>query len=135
MATPDLDIANRLQAAGVGTVGTNIFTGGMRAPSSVIPAASIFVLPTGGTGPSPLLTGGASGVDYSIPSVQILVRGNVGTYITTRTTAQAALDGVHKSTVSGYFQVLARTPQPLYLGQDDTEHPMFSVNVQLYRLA
>ena len=134
MATPDLDIANRLQAAGVGTVGTNIFTGGLRAPSSVIPAAALFVLPTGGTGPSPLLEG-STGRDYSIPSIQILVRGNVGTYITTRTTAQSALDEVHKSTVSGYFQVLARTPQPLYLGQDETEHPMFSVNVQLFRLA
>jgi hypothetical protein len=134
MATPDLDIANRLQAAGVGTVGTNIFTGGLRPKSSVVPAASIFVLPTGGTGPSPLLDG-SGGQNYSEPTVQILVRGDVGTYITTRTKAQTALDGVHTSTVSGYFQVLARTPQPLYLGQDDTEHPLFSVNVQLYRLA
>jgi len=130
--TPDLDIANRLQTAGVGTVGTNIFTGGMRPPSTQIPDASLFVIPTGGVGPLPLLDAGTD--DYLRPTVQILIRGDVGTYITTRTKAKSALDAVHKSTVSGYFQVLARTPQPLYLGLDDTEHPTFSVNVELFKV-
>jgi len=129
----DADIATRLAAAGVGTVGTDIFRGGLRKPSALIPQASIFVLPTGGGGPSPLLNAGAT--DFTRPTVQMLVRGNVGTYITTQTKAQAALDAVHKSTIAGYFQVLARTPQPLYLGLDDTEHPMFSVNVELFKVA
>lgn len=129
----DADIATRLQAAGVGTVGTDIFRGGMRTPSANIPQASIFVLPTGGVGPEPLVNAGAT--DYTRPTVQVLIRGNVGSYITTQTTAQSVLDALHKSTISGYFQVLARTPQPLYLGLDDTEHPMFSVNVQLFKIA
>ena len=129
----DADIATRLQAAGVGTVGTNIFRGGIRAPSSVIPHAAIFVIPTGGGGPDPLIDGGTQ--DFSRPAVQMLVRGNVGTYITTLTTATSALAAVHKSAVAGYFQVLARTPEPLYLGLDDTEHPMFSVNVELFQVA
>ena len=129
----DADIATRLQAAGVGTVGTNIFRGALRIPSTSIPHAAIFVKPTGGTGPTPLIDAGAS--DFTRPTIQLLIRGNVGSYITTQTTAQAALDAVHKSTISGYFQVLARTPQPLYLGLDDTEHPMFSVNVELFKVA
>ena len=129
----DADIATRLQAAGVGTVGTTIFRGGLRTASASIPHAAIFVLPTGGGGPIPLVDAGAT--DYTTPTVQIMIRGNVGSYITTQTTAQAALDAVHKSTISGYFQVLARTPQPLYLGLDDTEHPMFSVNVELFKVA
>lgn len=134
MATPDLDIATRLQTAGVGTVGTDIFRGGLRAPKPpTIPHAAIFVIPTGGSGPQTLVDAGAE--NYSIPTVQILIRGDVGTYITTNTTAASCITAVHQSTVSGYFQVLARTPQPLYLGLDDTEHPMFSVNVELFRVA
>jgi hypothetical protein len=129
----DADIATRLQTAGVGTVGTDIFRGGIRIPSSNIPHAAIFVLPSGGGGPDPLINAGAT--DFTRPTVQMLIRGNVGAYITTQTTAQAALDAVHKSTISGYFQVLARTPQPLYLGLDDTEHPTFSVNVELFKVA
>ena len=129
----DADVANRLQAAGVGTVGTDIFRGGIRVPSALVPHASLFVLPQGGGGPNPLLNAGAT--DYSRPSVQVLIRGNVGTYITTQTKAESALTALHKSTIAGYFQVLARTPQPLYLGLDDTEHPMFSVNVELFQIA
>lgn len=130
MPTPDLDIASRLQAAGVGTVGTNIFRGQVRPPSSTIPHAALFVAPTGGAAPQPFLDAGAT--DYRTPTVQILIRGDVGTYITTHGKAVSALDAVHKQTVSGYFQVLARTPEPLYLGLDDTEHPLFSVNVELF---
>ena len=133
MATPDLDIANQLQTAGVGTVGTNIFRGGIRAAKpSTIPHAAIFVRPTGGSIQT-LIDDGAR--NYETPTVQILIRGDVGTYVTTYNKAQSALTAVHQSTVSGFFQVLARTPQPLYLGLDDTEHPMFSVNVELFRLA
>ena len=130
MPTPDNDIASRLQTAGVGTVGTNIFRGGMRPVSNLIPHAAIFVLPTGGGGPTPFLDAGAT--DFSRPTVQILIRGNVGAYIATLNTAKSCITAVHKSTISGYFQVLARNPDPLYLGLDDTEHPMFSVNVELF---
>lgn len=130
MPTPDNDIAARLQTAGVGTVGTNIFRGGMRPVSAQIPHASIFVLPTGGVGPTPFLDAGST--DFYRPTVQILIRGNVGSYITTFNTAKSCITAVHKSTIAGYFQVLARTPDPLYLGLDDTEHPMFSVNVELF---
>lgn len=130
MPTPDNDIVTRLQSAGVGTVGTNMFRGGMRPPSGVIPNAAVFVRPTGGVGPLPLLDGGAS--DYLRSTVQIMVRGDVGSYITTYNKAQSCLDAVQKCTIGGYFQILARNPQPLYLGLDETEHPLFSVNVELY---
>ena len=130
MPTPDNDIASALQTAGVGTVGTNIFRGGIRPVSGLIPHAAIFVLPTGGSGPDPLINAGAT--DYSRPTVQMIIRGNVGAYITTLTTAKSCITAVHKATIAGYFQVLARNPDPLYLGLDDTEHPMFSVNVELF---
>ena len=129
----DADVATRLQAAGVGTIGTNIFQGGIRIPSALIPHAAMFVVPQGGGGPDPLLNAGAT--DYSRPSVQVLIRGNVGTFITTQTTAESVLTALHKSTIAGYFQVLARTPQPLYLGLDETEHPLFSVNIELFQIA
>ena len=130
----DADVATRLQAAGVGTVGTDIFRGGMRPPSSLIPHRAIFVTPSGGTGPSPLLET-ASGEDYFRPRVQIFIRGNVGAYILTQTLAESCITALHKSTISGFFQVLATNPEPLYLGLDDTEHPMFSVNIELYKIA
>lgn len=130
MPVTDQDIAARLQAAGVGTVGTDIFEGAIRAPSTVIPHAALFVTPTGGVAPLPFLDNGTT--SYYRPSVQIIIRGNVGAYRTTRATAASALAAVHLSTVSGYFQVLARNSEPLYLGLDDTEHPIFSVNVELF---
>jgi len=130
MPTPDSDIATRLQTAGVGTVGTDVFRGGMRPPSTVIPHAAIFVRPTGGIGPQPFLDAGSS--DFLRSVVQIMVRGDVGSYVTTYNKAQSCLDAVQKCTISGYFQILARNPQPLYLGLDDTEHPLFSINVECY---
>ena len=133
MPTPDSDIATKLQTAGVGTVGTNIFRGGMRPPSGVIPHAAVFVLPTGGVGPAPLLDAGAS--DFFRSVVQVMVRGEVGSYITTYNTAQSCLAALQKSTIAGYFQILARNPQPLYLGLDATEHPLFSINIECYYIA
>ena len=133
MAAPDLNVATLLDGAGLGTVGTDIFIGGMRPPSSTIPKAALFVLPTGGIGPLPLLDGGAA--DYSRPTVQILIRGDVGAYIVTQTKARDCLAAVQKATMAGYFQVLARNADPLYLGLDDTEHPIFSVNVELSLIA
>jgi hypothetical protein len=131
MATTN-DVATKLAADGVGTVGTTIFRGGTRPASSLIPHAAIFVVPRGGTLDT-MINGGAQ--DYSRPSVQVIIRGDVGTYIATQVKATACLTSLHKSTISGYFQVLARTPEPLYLGLDDTEHPMFSVNVELFKIA
>ena len=128
------DVAAQLQTAGVGTVGTNIFRGGMRPPSGAIPHACIFVLPSGGSGPFPFLEG-PTGNDYFRPRVQVLIRGNVGAYIATQTTAQSVFDAIHKSSITGFFQCLASNPEPLYLGLDDSEHPMFSVNFELHKVA
>lgn len=129
MPTPDLDIATKLQTEGVGTVGTDIFRGGQRPPSNVIPHAAIFVIPTGGTGPLPFLDNAST--NYYIPTVQLIVRGNVGTYITTLGTATSCITNLHQSTISGYFSILVRNPEPLYLGLDENDHPLFSVNVEL----
>ena len=100
---PFLDeLAARLTAQGVGTVGSNIFLGS----KAVIPAGDgpyISLIETGGTGS--LRT--HNGTAVSRPSAQILCRAK--SYLTARSKLKAAFDafggdqGLHNVTLSSVF--------------------------------
>ena len=127
--TPDLDIANHLQTAGLGTVATDIFAGPMKPPSAQISQSCIFCISTGGLPPSPYLD--ASTSDYNVATVQVLVRGDVGAYATAQTKANTARAAIQRATVAGYVAVYVRESNPNFIGLDDTEHPMFTLNAEM----
>jgi len=127
--TPDLDLATHLAAQGIGTLGRDIFAGPMKPPSVQINKASIFVIASGGAPPVPYLDGSQS--DFSAASVQVLVRGDAGAYGLAQIRARAALTAIQRASLAGYVATYVRNSDPIFIGLDDTEHPLFSINCEL----
>lgn len=136
MADPGFDIATHLSSDATVTIagadaaiGTNLFPGPKRAAGGKIPEAAIFCLETGGFPPEDFFGGSTS---PSRPStVQVYIRGPQGAdaYQSARATARAVWASLHKATISGYVSVRCMQAEPVYLGQDDGEHHVFTVNV------
>lgn len=132
MSEPDLAVAQTIDAVATSplsayTLGTNLFAGPMRPVSSVIPHRAIFVLTYGGASPLDKF----SGVSIQRHSVQVMIRGNVDAFSTAQADAKACRDALHLATIAGYLRCAAL--QPAYIGLDDTEHPLFSLNLELWR--
>ena len=132
MSEPDIAVAQTIDAVASAplaayTLGTNLFAGPTRAPSTFIPHRAIFVLTYGG--PAPLDK--FNGTPIQRHSVQVMIRGNVDSFSVAQADAKACRDALHLATVSGYLRCAAL--QPAYLGLDDTEHPLFSLNLELWR--
>lgn len=138
--TPDADLATRL-AAGLtsalgagyvyGTTGANIFRGPPRKPGNGIPVKAMFCLATGGPVPQQYTTDGStSEVRYT--SVQVTIRGDVEAFGAGQTLARACRDALHKSTISGYFNVEVRESEPTFIGVDDQESPRWTINVSMW---
>jgi hypothetical protein len=132
MTAPDLAVAQTIDAVSSSplsayTLGTNLFAGPMRAVSSKIPHRAIFVLTYGG--PSPLDK--FSGTSIQRHAVQVMVRGAPDAFSVAQADAAACREALHLATISGYLRCAAI--QPAYLGLDDTEHPLFSLNLELWR--
>lgn len=129
-----LFIASTASLSGVNT--TNCFVGPIRKPSGLVPGKAVFVKEYSSNGPSPYMD--ASRKTYRTFDLQIMVRGDVNQYSSTR---QIADDIWHKmdrasaaslSTAStSYVRVTCAQSAPIYVGQDDQERDMFSVNVRL----
>lgn len=129
MPTPDLDLATHLQAQSVGTVGTDIFRGPIRSASEYIPHRGIFCVPKSGPAPIPIL--GASKTDVREARVSVYIRGNIGTYTATYTFAGMVYDAIQRAQISGYVSVLSDYSEPLYIGLDPNEHPVFNLDVMM----
>ena len=132
MSEPDIAVAQTLDAVATSplsayTLGTNLFAGPVRPVSTVIPHRAIFVLTYGG--PAPLDK--FSGVSIQRHSVQVMLRGNADAFSVAQADAKACRDALHLATIAGYMRCAAI--QPAYLGLDDTEHPLFSLNLELWR--
>ena len=132
MSEPDIAVAQTLDAVATSplsayTLGTNLFAGPVRPVSTVIPHRAIFVLTYGG--PAPLDK--FSGVSIQRHSVQVMLRGNADAFSVAQADAKACRDALHLATIAGYMRCAAI--QPSYLGLDDTEHPLFSLNLELWR--
>ena len=129
MPTPDLDLATHLDTQSVGTLTTDIFRGPVRAPSRHIPDRVIFCFTQGGPSPIPIL--GAAKTDIREARVSIYIRGNIGTYSATASLARIVYDAVERASIAGYVSVLSDASEPLYIGLDPTEHPMFNLDVMM----
>lgn len=127
------DVVSRLVAAGIGTFGTNIFSGS----KSVVPTGNgpyATLTETGGTGPTRIQN--QSNAATQRPSAQILWRAS--TYKAARDKASAsyvALDGIFNTTINGtkYVSITARQ-EPTDIGLDDTARPMIAFNIDAERI-
>lgn len=132
MSDPDQAVAQYIDAVAtsplsVYTIGVNLFQGPMRPQSSVVPHRVLFVLSYGGGLPLDKFNGNS----ILRHRVQVMIRGNIDAFSTAQTDARALFDELHLAPISGYMRCAAL--DPVFLGVDDTEHPLFSLNLELWR--
>lgn len=128
---PVLDeLADRLVAQGVGTVGSNILKGS----NAVIPTGDgpyITLIETGGTAPTRIHN--HVGAHTQRPTVQISVRAK--SYKVARdkcVEAYNALDGVFNTLLgTTFYQRITARQEPTDLGRDENGRPMIVFNVEI----
>lgn len=74
-----------------------------------------------------------AGPDIKRASVQVRVRSNVNDFAGGQQKARAVWSALQRAVLAGYMSITARESEPVYLGQDDTEHHEWSVNVETLR--
>jgi len=135
MPDPALDIATHLGADATVTIGgsdavlgTNLFPGPKRAAGDGIPEAAIFVLETGGYPPDDTF---GTTLPGRTATVQVYIRGPQGAdaYSSARATARAAWKSLHKASISGYVSIRCMQSEPVYLGPNETDQHVFTINV------
>lgn len=122
------DVAARLVAQGVGTLGTNIFL----SSKAVVPTGNgpyLSLIETGGTGPTRVHN--KAGASTLRPTAQVLTR--AVSYPAARAMAKAAydaLDGVWNTTLSGtFYQKITARQEPTDIGLDGAGRVMVVFNV------
>jgi Bacteriophage minor capsid protein len=125
------DLGLYLQTQGLGTLGTDLFLGGLPVdvPSAVQQDDVTALVETPGF-PAQYVHD-VAGISWEQPVVQILVRGAAHDYVSARTQAQAvfvALGQIQNQALSGtyYFWVLP-LQSPFKLRDDDFGRPILSV--------
>lgn len=124
--TPEADIVDALDAAGVGDAGVNLFEGPVRDGPGV-PDAAVFAARTSGT-LMPYL-GGVSAPDEHDANIQVRVRSAVNAYAAGRAVADAARDALHKQAPAGYTGWWAS--EPYFIEQDQQDRSHWSINVRV----
>jgi hypothetical protein len=124
------DLGTYLQAAGLGTLGIDLFLGGLPldAPNIASQDAVTALMETPGFPPQYVHS--TLGADWEQPVVQIMVRGEPRDYAATREQAQevfVALGKIRNQTLSGtyYFWCLP-LQSPWKLADDDFARPIFT---------
>ena len=124
----ELDIATVLQTAGVGTLGTDLFTGPMRDRRELGDRITTVLL-TGGFDPQPYL-GGSDAGDLRQSQVQVMHRSDIdqsGVYTASALVAENIFNALHKRSTSDYVAWLAG--EPIYIEKDDHDRHHWSINV------
>lgn len=108
------------------TFGTDLFVGLM--PTT--PDTCVSVIDTGGLEP----TVGP----YYYPTAQVLVRAGVGLYDTAASLAYSLIDKLHRyygqpDSSSYYYTGIWAVGDPVFLGLDEANRPMFSINFRIQR--
>lgn len=122
------EIAARLVAAGIGTIGSSIFLG---SKAIIPPGAGPFISLTETGGSAPTRIHNKPTPNTQRPTAQILVRAT--SYLVARTKskdAYAALDGTYNTSIAGvlYHSITARQ-EPTDIGLDDVGRPMVVFNI------
>lgn len=124
MEIPVSEGVRALLATHVGVSGWTLFTG--IAPKT--PNKTILITDTGGLEANPRWS-----LDF--PSLQVMVRGEVGGYLDTHKEASAVKDillGLPPQDVNGDRWVsITMASDVAFLGVDETERPLFSINFRL----
>lgn len=126
MKSPSKDIALILVDEGVGTIGTDIYV----SEQPKLPDECVSLFDTGGFPPVP-------NYRYDLPTIQIIVRGIRGQYLTAYNTAdniKAILNGKYGITKNStrYVGIWAMG-DIMSLGKDDNGRPLLSVNFRIHR--
>ena len=113
-------------AVGVGTFATDLFIG--KEPDS--PNACVTIYDTGGAEPE-------AGYVYDYPTIQIRIRGEVGGYRNAYLKAKEVRDALHGRineiwSSTRYIGIWAMS-DILFLGIDDKQRPIFTVNFRIHR--
>lgn len=126
------DLASRLASEGVGTVGTDVWKGGLPDGDDITADPIIAVVETPGA--APLAVMGTAADPVRQPRCQLVGRGSG--YAATRSLVQSAVDAVEMLdvTINGnrYLAVEA-LQEPFTLGTDDDGFHRIAVNVQVTR--
>lgn len=116
------------------SVGNNLFRGPVRPPSKgKIPSEAVFALDTSGLEPQYCI-GDKTGQALLFTFVQVRVRGCPNDYSGGRDLADKVLTSFHdypKNPIEGLMNIQPRESSPIYLGQDDTEHHEWSMNLEV----
>lgn len=133
MANPDVVVRDLIGAAGGALAyyvqASTLFRGPPRQPSGQVPHRSAWV--TWYDSPPKMDTFDGGGIrSYS---VQVMLRGNVDDLATIQADAVAMRDALHHADVSAAgFMRCAVASGPAWVGLDDTEHPLISLNLLLW---
>jgi len=134
MAIMLVDIAGRLQTAGIGTIGAATGWSIRVAEVPDKPDTCISVFEYAGS-PSDISLDGARDVS---PGLQVRVRGERNKYITAREKAEAValnLDGVGNTTINGMvYKYIFANHQPAFAGLDEAQRPWFSQNFRVSKV-
>jgi len=115
MTVPATDVATHLAGMGISlTLGTNLFTGGIRDVRTGIPKNAVFV--KGLPGGLPQRTMGEEN-EIRSPLVSVNVRWT--TFDGGDTKMREIQEVLQAATISGYIDVMAQQSEPLVLGQDN----------------
>lgn len=115
--------------------GQNLFRGYVRAPSPdgvTVPNTALFVLARGGG--RPVHYKNADGTkDRLFASVTLFVRADPNHFEDGEDLARAAWKLLQRNIPTGYVECHCLTSEPEYVGLDDTEHPIWTINLELVR--
>lgn len=125
MNAPIKDLSDYLVSVTSLVLGTDLFAGDLPEVSGVVVA----LIDTGGIEPEP--------TDIENPSVQVLVRADIGEYQAAYTQMATVLSHLHKlsnTAINGttYIQCYKST-EILSLGKDETGRPVLSCNLRIKR--
>lgn len=121
MTVPPTDVAVHLAGASISlTLGTNLFTGGIRDVRTGVPKNAVFV--KGMPGGLPQRTMG-QGDEIRSPLVSVNVRWS--TFDGGDTKMREIQEALQAATIFGYIDVVAQQSEPLVLGQDNEGLHMF----------
>jgi hypothetical protein len=132
MAIPEAALLTRIEAAGYGTAGTDLFSGGER-PADVVtgvPVEATFCRNSGGPPPRSWMNARAEHIRLS--DVQIIVRGKADTEETLIAKARNIMLAVTNTVPAGFLDCEALQSNPVDIGRNDKQEPRFVVNVRLW---
>lgn len=115
--------------------GRNVFRGYSRAPTNdgfTVPHTAIFVLTTGGVRPIHYKSVDVT-KDRLFADVSVLIRYDVNNFEDGEDFARSVWKLLQRDVPINYLECHCLNSEPIYGGLDDTEHPRWTINLELVR--